>query len=221
MKKIKNLFSSPLKGAVVIICTIIIVSLIALIAFVLGNSGSTISAIGADKAESFALADAGVDPAEAIMNKTDYSYDNGKFVYEVEFDANGTEYDYLIDAETGAVVKKRQALDEDYIAQPQNTAQAAQTSPSTTEQITSAPPQDTTQQPMIQSGDIGVDKAKEIALEKAGLTADEVSFTKAKFDHDDGYRLYEIEFIHDSTEYEYSINAADGSVIDFDTDKIY
>lgn len=217
MKKIKNLFSSPIKGAIVIICTIIIVSLIALIAFVIGHSGSTISAIGADKAESFALVDAGVDPVDAIMSRTDYSYDNGKFVYEVEFDANGTEYDYLIDAETGAIVKKKQRLDDDYIAHNQNTNNTAQTE----QNIIKSSPTEPTQAQPDNNGDIGVDRAKEIALKEAGFTADEVTFKKAKFDHDDGYRLYEIEFIKGTTEYEYSINAANGTVIDFDTDSIF
>lgn len=225
MKKIKNLFSSPLKGAVVIICTLIIVSLIALIAFVLGHSGSTISAIGADKAEHFALVDAGIDPVDAIMSTTDYSYEDGKFVYEVEFDYNGTEYDYLIDAETGAVVKKNQSLDDDYINGVQNTNGVTHQKPAITESTTSVheqtQSQSTTQSSNHQSGDIGVDKAKEIALKEAGLTADEVTFKKAKFDHDDGYRLYEIEFTKGIMEYEYKINADDGSVLEFDKDSIF
>lgn len=225
MKKIKNLFSSPLKGAAVILCSIVIVSLIALIAFVLGNSGSTIRAIGAEKAEHFALADAGIDPADAIINESDYSYDDGKFVYEVEFYSDGTEYDYLIDAETGAVVRKKQSLDDDYINSVQNT-NAAVPQETTAAESTNAVPdqtqqQNSTQPAPSQNTDIGVDKAKEIALRAAGFTADEVTFKKAKFDYDDGYRLYEIEFTKGIIEYEYKINAEDGSVLEFDKDSIF
>lgn len=212
MKKIKDLFSTPLKGAVVIICTIFLISLIAIIAFMLSHSGSTINAIGAEKAENLALVDAGIDPAKANMSKTDYSYEDGKFVYEVEFDANGTEYDYHIDAQTGAVVKKKQEPDDDYITRSQNTNETTQPSSAVT---------DKTQQSAQTDDGIGVDRAKEIALEKSGFTADEVTFKKAKLDHDDGNSCYKIEFIHGDTEYEYSIHAVNGSVIKFDTDKIH
>lgn len=225
MKKIKDLFSTPLKGAVVIICAIFLISLIAFIAFMLSHSGSTINAIGAEKAENLALVDAGVDPAKANMDKTDYSYKNGKFVYEVEFEANGTEYDYHIDAQTGAVVKKKQEPDDDYITRSQNTNDVTQPASAKDKEKTSVPKEtqshNKTQQSADTDNDIGVDRAKEIALEKSGFTADEVTLKKAKLDHDGGYNLYKIEFIHGDTEYEYLIHAADGSVIKFDTDKIH
>lgn len=66
---------------------------------------------------------------------------------------------------------------------------------------------------------IGVDQAKSIALKHAGLSAAEVSFTKAKLEKDDGLRKYEIEFIKGSTEYEYEIDAATGSVLEYDVER--
>ena len=57
------------------------------------------------------------------------------------------------------------------------------------------------------------------ARRHAGLSAAEVSFTKAKLEKDDGLRKYEIEFIKGSTEYEYEIDAATGSVLEYDVER--
>lgn len=70
------------------------------------------NAINAQKARGIALEHAGV----AAENVTDFEIDldrkNGVAVYEVEFRAGDTEYDYVINAQTGEVVsfkKKREA----------------------------------------------------------------------------------------------------------------
>lgn len=65
---------------------------------------------------------------------------------------------------------------------------------------------------------IGEDRAKELALEHAGLTEDEVTFTEVKFDHDDGVAVYEVEFKVGGSEYEFKISAADGTVLEMDRD---
>lgn len=60
---------------------------------------------------------------------------------------------------------------------------------------------------------IGVDRAKEIAAAHAGIPLDEIQFTKAKLENDDGAVEYEIEFYHSGTEFEYSIDAVSGNVL--------
>ena len=65
---------------------------------------------------------------------------------------------------------------------------------------------------------IGEEKAKEIALQKAGLTAEDVTFTKIGLDRDDGVWQYEIDFRQDKTEYETDINAVDGTIIKWEID---
>lgn len=66
---------------------------------------------------------------------------------------------------------------------------------------------------------ISKEKAKEIALNHAGYEKSEVSFIKAKLDRDNGRYEYEIEFIADGNlEYDYSINAVNGKIVDFDRD---
>ena len=62
------------------------------------------------------------------------------------------------------------------------------------------------------------DTAKQIALEKAGMTADQVRFTKAHLDNDNGRLEWEIEFVADGMEYEFDIDAQTGNVFDTDID---
>ena len=60
--------------------------------------------------------------------------------------------------------------------------------------------------------------AKQIALEKAGMTTDQVRFTKAHLDNDDGRLEWEIEFVEGGMEYEFDIDAQTGNVFDTDID---
>ena len=63
------------------------------------------------------------------------------------------------------------------------------------------------------------DEAKAIVLEHSGYTAEDVRFTKAKLEFDDGRYEYEIEFNVDRVkEYEYTVNAETGRIVDFDFD---
>ena len=68
------------------------------------------------------------------------------------------------------------------------------------------------------SGRINKAQAKQIALDHAGFTENEVRFTKAKLDFDDGIFEYDIEFFVGRVEYDYTIAAADGRIIEFDID---
>ncbi len=66
---------------------------------------------------------------------------------------------------------------------------------------------------------ITLEKAKDIALKKAGLKESDVTFKKAKLDTEDGITVYEIEFTYGRTEYEAEINAADGTVLKWEIDE--
>ncbi|MBR4075160.1 MAG: PepSY domain-containing protein, partial [Firmicutes bacterium] len=52
---------------------------------------------------------------------------------------------------------------------------------------------------------IGEERAKEIALEKAGLSADEVFFDRVELDRDRNVYVYEVEFRKNRTEYDAEI----------------
>ncbi len=67
---------------------------------------------------------------------------------------------------------------------------------------------------------ITVEDAKRVALEKVGMTAEQVTFTKAHLDNDDGRLEYEIEFVANGMEYEFDIDANTASIIELDIDRI-
>lgn len=69
-------------------------------------------------------------------------------------------------------------------------------------------------------GAVTAEKAKEIALKHAGISAANATFTKVKQDRDHGVLEYELEFVSGMMEYEYEINASTGAVTDFDVDYI-
>lgn len=65
------------------------------------------------------------------------------------------------------------------------------------------------------SADIGIERAKEIALSQVG-GADRSDIVKAERDYDDGRLEYEIKIIYNGYEYEYEIAGSDGSIISSD-----
>lgn len=65
---------------------------------------------------------------------------------------------------------------------------------------------------------ITLEKAKEIALARAGFSAEQALFTKAHPDYEDGRQVFEIEFYVDNTEYEFEIDAVTGDIREFSTE---
>lgn len=65
---------------------------------------------------------------------------------------------------------------------------------------------------------IGEDKAKEIALEHAGLKESDVSHIFVELDFDDGILRYEVDFHQGQYEYDYDIDAKTGKILSYDKD---
>lgn len=147
--------------------------------------------IGSEKAKSIALNHAGVTSSTAKFVKVERDRDDGRLLYEVEFYAGNKEYDYEILASDGTILS--------YDADIEGYRIPSSTSSSS-------------------SGYISVERAKEIALQHAGLSSLGVNFVKAEFDHDDGRAEYEIEFHHNFREYEYTIDAASGTILEAERD---
>ena len=165
------------------------------------QSNNTVGDIGIEKANEIAISHAGLSSGSVSFVKAKIDTEDGVKVYDIEFYSGNVEYDYEINAATGAIVSFDQDIENYEIpTQPQSSAptQAA------TQPQTAAPTQ-------AASSVISVDKAKQIALSHAGVSG--ASFKKVKLDKDDGVRVYEIEFKVGNVEYEYDIDASSGAII--------
>lgn len=188
------------------------------------------SIITAAEAKKIALEDAGLVSSEVIFIHTNYEIDDGRQLYDVEFYKGLIEYDYEIDAQTGKIISKDTDAEGDEIAEiitdeaQQPVSQPpASNDPSTTQQPVQEPiqPQETPEQqeePVIE--DIGLERAKSIALGRVG-GATAANIVKAKQEYDDGVLEYEIEIIYNNTEYDFEIRATDGFIISMESESIY
>ena len=71
------------------------------------------------------------------------------------------------------------------------------------------------------AGRLTKDEAKKISLDKAGVTAAEATFTKARLDYDDGREEYEFEFFANGKEFDIDVDADTGRVVKFDVERSY
>ena len=149
------------------------------------NKANKTKKISADKAKKIALGDAKLAEKNVTFVKVELEFEDNRLVYDVEFYSGNVEYDYDIDAVSGAIVSADKDI-ENYVipAQPSTEAKATE---------------------------ISVEKAKQIALSHAGVGS--ARFTKAKIDYENGVKVYEIEFKVGNMEYEYDINVLNGAIV--------
>lgn len=66
---------------------------------------------------------------------------------------------------------------------------------------------------------LSAEKAKEIALNHAGVLAEDAVFVRTEKDRDNGKTVYEVEFYSkDNREFDYEIDAETGEIVSFDQD---
>lgn len=65
---------------------------------------------------------------------------------------------------------------------------------------------------------ISEEEARKIALDKAGLTEQDVVFERTEKDYENGILVYEIEFRKGRTEYSAEISTIDGKIISWEID---
>jgi len=75
------------------------------------SSMNLMAGITANDARDAALKHAGLDESQVSDVDVDLDRDNGKLIYEVDFNSGNTEYDYDIDAESGAVISADKSND--------------------------------------------------------------------------------------------------------------
>ena len=192
----------------------------------------TQSYISMTQAQTAALDAANIEASDADVSSATLSEVAGVTCYKVEFTAGGRAYDYSINAETGEVLEMSVRDEAAPADAPQTDAPVSGT--------TTAPASGTTTTPASGSshaasasvqaapntnasaGKVDEARAKEIALNHAGVKAADATVTKSKLDYEDGRQVYEIEFYVSGssgyTEYDYEIEAATGKIVSYDHD---
>ncbi|NLO08485.1 MAG: hypothetical protein GX129_01255 [Clostridiales bacterium] len=153
-----------------------------------------------DVAKAKALADAGATPSSVTYTQAELDYDDGIAVYDIEFYTSKNEYEYEINATSGKVHDKSATMLENNTGNKQGRTDESKSKDNS-------------------STYIGLDKAKAIAVNHAGFSISDVTFSKAKLDTDDGNTVYEIEFYKDGIEYEYKMDASSGNILEYDTEQ--
>lgn len=150
--------------------------------------------IGIEQAKSIVLSDAGLDEKDVRFIKEEQEIDDGRMVYDIEFYSDNKEYDYEIEAATGNIISKDYDMENHEVPSDNATEN---------------------------SNTITMEKAKKIALKKAGLTEKDGTWKKEKTDRDDGRMTYELEFVSGEMEYDIEIDAESGSILEFEKESIY
>jgi len=68
------------------------------------------------------------------------------------------------------------------------------------------------------AGEITAGEARDIALNHAGFTQEQVKYLRTEYEIDDGLPQYEVTFHHDRWEYDYEIDARTGNILSFERD---
>ncbi len=157
------------------------------------------AAVTEAEAEAIAWSDAGVAENASTVVKQDW--DDGRLHWDVWFTDGGYEYEYEIDAATGAILSSER--------EP-----VSRTVTSVTAPVSPGPAADSG----AASGDVGEAAAKAAALAHAGLSESQVTRLTCQRDYDDGRLEYEIEFRAGGYEYEYTVDGATGSILDHERD---
>lgn len=212
------------------------------------QTAQTAEYIGIEAAKETALKSAGLTEDQADFSTAGLDSRDGTFFYQVNFEAEGMEYDYAIDAVTGVVIEENSVAADDGAEATGAAASEAETSGAAADdgaeavgaaaskdaagdaasgavqasgaaQASEAAQTSAAAQNASDSGMIGEEKAKEIALNHAGLTEDQTQRLWVKRDYDDGRSIYEVEFYGEGRdEYDYEIDAVTGEIVAFDTD---
>ena len=184
---IKRFFETPRKA---VISTVGMIAVLGVIGTGTAFATSAIAegvSIGPENAQKFALADAGFSASDVQFLRTEFDFEKGNFVYEVEFLTQNNKYEYTLKSKDGSIIKKD------------------------IEQLTIN--NQTNNNNTVSQTEISLDKAKEIALNDAGVSASNATFTEARLDYDDGIQVYEIDFYTSTQKFDYEINASSGSII--------
>ena len=166
--------------------------------------------IGQEEAEKIAFQDAGIQETDTSRLRVSRELDDGRKSYEIEFDAGNKEYSYEIQASDGTILSS----DVETIQQNiQTENQQAAQNPQTAETQQPAENQQTTEAPASQTPTPAVSEAdaKKAALDRVPGAAEQD--LRMELEYDDGRYIYEGDIYYQQKEYEFEIDANNGSFL--------
>ncbi len=159
-------------------------------------------AVDEETAVSIAMEHAGV--TECSIHRVELDTEDGRQVYEVEFFAGNTEYDYTIDRETGEILSYDQDIEGWGLGNGQQNGSGNGRKNGQDNSAASA------------SGPITLEEAVQLVLDRVpGASASDVQI---EFERDDGKDIYEGEVTCNRTEHEFQIDASTGNFIEWSVD---
>lgn len=164
-----------------------------------------------EQARERALAHAQLSAGEVNFTKVKLDWEDGRQVYEIAFvSGDWMEYEYEIDAMSGDVLAWEREQEDAPTAKP-----TPQPTPRPTPQPTPRP----IQTPAPEAAGISAEEAKGIALARVpGASSGDI--VKFETDWDDGRTVYEGEILFGGMEYEFEIDGATGTVLDWDVEAL-
>jgi uncharacterized membrane protein YkoI len=160
-----------------------------------------VSRIDLNTAKAAAIEAAGFSEADVTFLSAELDSRNGIEFYDIDFNADGKEYDYDIDALTGMVIGSEtpERADKEIVAAPVNEKAPAK-------------PEDL--------GEISESEAKKIALAQVP-GAKETDIRGFEIDYDDGRLEYEGSIFYGELEYEFEIDGYSGAIRSWEVESIY
>ena len=143
-----------------------------------------------EMAQKIALEHAGVKATDATITKSKLDYEGRRQVYEIEWYAGGKKYDYEIAVDTGEILSS--GYDE----------KTSGWRGSNSSNVT-----------------VSAADAKQTALGRVS-GATEKDIYEWQFDYDDGRPEYEGKIIYGGTEYDFTIDASSGAVVEWEAESV-
>ncbi len=145
--------------------------------------------IGRNRAQQIALEHANFTEEDVRFVHSRLEFDDGIWLYDVEFRKDQAEYDYEIDAVTGEILQ----FDQDAEYYQNTTASSGNTGQMLTEE-----------------------EAVKLALAHAGVDRKDAQSLQVELDYDDGRSEYEVEWDVGRTEYSCDVDAYSGQILSFE-----
>lgn len=176
--------------------------------------------IGTTEAKNVALENAGLTASQVKFTDVELDDKNGTYYYQVEFTADGKEYEYDIDALTGAVIESK--LPAGVQAQQNTATPDDDTAGNATPDTNTAGSSNTNNNTNTgtASAALTADQAKDKALAQVpGATVSDIR--EFETDYDDGRLQYEGKIYYNGMEYEFEIDGYSGAIRNWDAESMF